>query len=173
MEEEFELTFLAKNLPSGFSFDLPSKEIIDIYIPKTSDHATLRIRKSGDDYEITKKEPVSGTDSSHQYENTIKLTLAEFSELNNLTGKRLRKIRYYYKENDINYQIDIFQDQLKGLVVVDIEFDSNEEKSKFIPPTWLLSDVTQDKFIAGGVLCGKSYSDLEEELTKRQYKKID
>lgn len=172
MQEEFELTFLIKNFPEDFSIKLPSKEILDIYIPKESEHATLRIRKNGDSYEMTKKEPVSGTDSSHQTENTIPLTKQEFDDLANLPGKRLRKIRYYYSEDGTNYEIDVFKDELEGLVVVDIEFSSNEEKSEFNNPSWVLADVTQDKFIAGGVLCGKSYSDIEPELESRNYQKI-
>ena len=172
MEEEFELTFLAKELPKGFSKKLPAKEILDIYIPKNVEHAILRIRKNGDYYEITKKQPVSGTDSSHQIENTILLSKEEFDDLSELPGKRLRKIRYHYCENGVDYEIDIFKGDLEGLVVVDVEFDSNERKSKFTPPDWILADVTQDKFIAGGMLCGRSYDDIQDELISRRYQKI-
>lgn len=167
MQEEFELTYLAKELPAGFSTDLPSKEIADIYIPESAQHAVLRIRKNGDSFEITKKQPVSGTDSSHQTENTIPLSREEFNDLHSVPGKRLRKIRYCYTEDTVAYEIDVFQDDLRGLVLVDIEFDSNKSKAEFTAPSWLLIDVTQDAFTAGGVLCGKKYTDLEPELTKR------
>ncbi|MCA9356843.1 hypothetical protein H6784_03600 [Candidatus Nomurabacteria bacterium] len=172
MQEEFELTFLAKKLPEGFSKNFPAKEILDIYIPKNVEHSILRIRKNGDSYEITKKQPVSGTDSSHQTENTIPLSEEEFKDLSELPGKRLRKIRYYYSENETDYEIDVFKDDLEGLVVVDVEFDSNELKAKFTAPDWVLADVTQDKFIAGGMLCGRSYTDIEPELQSRGYRKI-
>lgn len=172
MQEEFELTYLIKNLPINFSLEVDSKEILDIYLPASSDHATLRVRKMGDEYEITKKEPVSGTDSSHQNENTIPLTKDEFGDLATLEGKRVRKIRYYYKEDAVTYEIDIFQDALKGLILVDIEFSSNADKSKFIPPNWVLADVTQEKFVAGGVLCGKSYTDIESNLALYNYKQV-
>lgn len=172
MQQEFELTYLAKNLPNNFSPDIKSKEILDIYLPASSDHAKLRVRKRGDSYEITKKEPVSGIDSSHQNENTIPLTEEEFNELATLQGKRVRKIRYYYEENGVMYEIDMFQDLLRGLVLVDVEFNSNEDKAKFIPPEWVLADVTQEKFVAGGVLCGKSYADIESYLNQYNYSKI-
>jgi adenylate cyclase len=172
MQEEFELTYLIKNLPSNFSLEVDSKEILDIYLPASSNHATLRVRKRGDVYEITKKEPVSGTDSSHQNENTIPLTEDEFSDLAMLEGKRVRKIRYYYKENNVTYEIDIFQDALKGLILVDVEFNSNADKAKFIPPDWVLADVTQERFIAGGALCGKSYTDIESDLTRYNYRQV-
>lgn len=171
MSEEFELTYLARSLPETL-FASPSKEILDIYIPASADHATLRIRKRGEVYEITKKQPVHGSDSSHQIENTIPLTKAEFEELSQIQGKRVRKVRYQYSEENIEYEVDVFQDDLEGLILVDVEFDSTAEKSKFIPPDWLLQDVTQEEFIAGGVLCGKKYSDLEPELSKYEYTKF-
>lgn len=172
MQEEFELTYLIKSLPEEFSTSIPSKEILDIYLPKSSDHATLRVRKRGDVYEMTKKELANGIDSSHQIENTIPLTKDEFDELSVLEGKRVRKIRYYFQEADIQYEIDVFQDGLRGLTLVDVEFKSNEEKAKFIPPQWLLAEVTQEKFVAGGVLCGKSYSDIEQNLSHYGYLKM-
>lgn len=172
MQEEFELTYLIKSLPEEFSTSIPSKEILDIYLPKSSDHATLRVRKRGDVYEMTKKELANGIDSSHQIENTIPLTKDEFDEISVLEGKRVRKIRYYFEEADIQYEIDVFQDGLRGLTLVDVEFKSNEEKAKFIPPQWLLAEVTQEKFVAGGVLCGKSYSDIEQNLSHYGYLKM-
>lgn len=47
--------------------------MIDIYIPRSYVHPNLRIRKSGDKYEMIKKEP-TGDDKSHQKEHTIILT---------------------------------------------------------------------------------------------------
>jgi CYTH domain-containing protein len=169
MTEEFELTYLAKHFPAEFSSSGPSKEIMDIYLPALVDHPTLRIRKLGDRYEMTKKQPVSETDSSHQTENTIPLTREEFADLTVVAGKRLRKIRYYHEEGGVMYEIDVFQDSLKGLVLVDVEFTSNEEKSAFAPPAWVLAEVTQEKFLAGGMLCGKSYGNIEHDLARYGY----
>src|SRR3989338_7355934 len=163
--EELELTYLAKELPKGFK-NAPSKEILDIYLPSSGKHPDLRIRKSGNKCEITKKQPVSEGDSSRQLETTIPLTKEEYAELSQLKGKRVQKTRYYYKENNVNYEIDIFQDKLGGLVLVDVEFNSLENKSSFVAPDWCLVEVTQEEFIAGGVLAGKSYSDIENKLKK-------
>ncbi len=171
MQDEFELTYLVKELPIGV-LSSTAKEILDIYLPANADHAILRIRKSGDKYEITKKVPAHGTDSSHQIENTIPLTPEEFADLSTLPGKRVRKLRYYYHEAGTDYEVDVFQDALQGLVVADVEFDSNEAKAAFVPPVWALADVTQEKFIAGGVLCGKSYSDIAASLEQYNYQPI-
>ncbi len=171
MQDEFELTYLVKELPTDVQGS-PSKEILDIYLPANADHAILRIRKSGDKCEITKKVPAHGTDSSHQIENTIPLTPEEFADLSTLPGKRVRKLRYYYREAGIDYEIDVFQDGLTGLILADVEFSSNEDKAKFVPPTWVLADVTQEKFVAGGMLCGKSYTDIATLLARFDYQPL-
>jgi len=170
MEEEFEVTYFVKEIPEGL-FDASHKEILDIYIPK-NDHSILRIRKSGDRYEITKKIPVSGTDSSHQLENTIPLTEEEYKDLAIVEGKRVRKIRYYYGRDGVQYEVDIFQDTLEGLITVDVEFKDREALEAFVAPDWFLADITQEKFIAGGVLSGKSYGDLEEDLNRFNYTRL-
>ena len=169
--EEIELTYLAKELPSGLAL-APRKEMLDIYIPSSAEHPVLRIRKIGERCEMTKKEPINAGDSSYQRETTIPLSEDEFADLSQLQGKRVKKTRYYYREEGTEYQIDVFRDGLEGLVLVDVEFASLEQQKKFIAPSWCLADVTQEKFIAGGMVCGKSYGDIEDDLEKFGYKKI-
>ena len=127
MEIELERTFLIKYVPKELK-NCKSVEIIDIYIPKSASHPVLRIRKSGDKYMITKKEPIKGTDSSKQSENTISLSKEEYRELSLIKGKRFRKIRYYYPFNKLTAEIDVYKDKLKGLIIVDFEFKSVKEK---------------------------------------------
>jgi len=169
--EEIELTYLLKALPPNIESSL-KREILDIYIPAAAEHPTLRIRKSDKKCEIIKKEPIHGSDSSHQMETTIPLTSEEFEEFNKLKGKKVRKTRYDYYENWVHYEIDVFRDDLAGLILVDVEFNSLEDKKNFTPPEWCLVEVTQEKFLAGGMVCGKSYTDIEAQLNKFGYKKI-
>ncbi|MBI2025769.1 MAG: adenylate cyclase [Candidatus Levybacteria bacterium] len=170
--EELELTYLPKFLPSGVTSS-PSKKMLDIYLPGSAEHPILRVRRLEDRYEITKKQPVTKGDSSRQLETTIPLTKEEFAELEKLSGKRIDKIRYFYKENGFNYEVDVFQGKLRGLVLVDIEFQSVEDKSNFTPPEWLLAEITQEKVFAGGMLCGKSYKQIEKRLEAIGYLKIE
>ena len=169
--EEIELTYLAKNLPGGL-VKFPSKEMLDIYLPSTSAHPGLRIRKRGDVVEITKKRPVVSGDASHQTEHTITLTEDEYRELSAVQGKRVAKTRYYYKEGGTDFEIDIFRGALEGLVLVDVEFSSLEKKNSFPMPSFCLADVTQESFIAGGMICGKSYADIENDLSRFGYHKL-
>ena len=163
--EEFELTYLAGTLPADL-WKSPKKEILDIYIPSSGGHPDLRIRKSGTKYEITKKQPVKDGDSSHQLETTIPLTPEEYKELSTLPGKRVSKTRYYYSYEGRTYEVDVFDGKLAGLVVIDVEFTSAEEKARFTPPPFCFKEITQELFIAGGVLAGKSYADIAGELRR-------
>jgi len=167
---EYELTYLAKYLP-----DLSNskhKEIIDIYFPESKRHPDLRLRKNGDKYEMTKKCPTNDEDSSVQLEQTIILEKEEFEALSKVSKRIVRKIRYYYSYKDKIAEIDVFQDNLKGLVLVDVEFSDETEKAKFKTPNFCLVEITQEEFIAGGMLSGKSYSDIEQNLKKYNYKKL-
>ena len=84
----------------------------------------------------------------------------------------MRKIRYYYPCSGRIAEIDVFKGLLEGLVLVDFEFEKPEEKKAFKMPDFCLVDVTREKLVAGGMLCGKSYSDIGKELEKFNYKKL-
>lgn len=166
MDIELERTFLAKKLPD--LTDAERVEMIDIYLPSGSRHPTLRIRKSGQKYQITRKEPQKD-DPSVMLEETVHITKEVFDELEkSVKGKRVHKTRYFKD----GFEIDVLQDKLKSLVLVDIEFDSEYAKDEFEMPDFCLADVTHEEFIAGGMLCGKSYEDIEEELEKFGYDKL-
>ncbi|MBU2590191.1 MAG: hypothetical protein KKA65_00865 [Nanoarchaeota archaeon] len=169
---ELEKTYLAKFIPEGLK-DCKFKEVIDVYFPKASAHPKLRLRKSSDNYEMTKKEPVNEGDASHQKEQTILLTKPEFEALLEIEGKKVHKLRYYYEYKGRIAEVDVFQGELHGLVVVDFEFKEMKNKDNFEMPEFCLADITQEDFIAGGMVCGKSYKDIEEDLNRFNYKKLE
>ncbi len=165
---ELELTYLVKSIPEGLE-KCESMEISDLYIPKEDDHAKLRLRKKGNKYLMTKKVLLNENDASEQKEHTIPLSESEFNALSKLEGRKVRKFRYYYDYNGQTAELDVFQDDLKGLIVVDFEFDSVEAKSAFVMPDFCSDDITQEEFIAGGVICGKSYDDVKDNLDRFSY----
>ena len=167
---ELEKTYLLKFVPDGLH-NCENKEIIDIYIPKIREHPTLRIRKDGNKFEVTKKEPVTD-DASKQMEQTIQLLEEEFTEFQKLDGKVVSKRRYLYRYYNKIAEVDVFQGELKGLVLIDFEFDTEKEKDEFEMPDFCLADVTHELFLAGGMLCGKSYEDIENDLKRFDYQKI-
>lgn len=168
---ELEKTYLAKFVPKDLA-NCDHSEMLDVYLPVASLHPHLRLRKRGNILEMTKKTLVNQNDSSSQLEQTIKLAQDEFDALVQVDGKRVRKVRHYLKQDGRTMEIDVFQDALAGLVLVDVEFDSVEEKDNFQMPDFCLVEVTQENFLAGGMLCGKSYSDIEADLNRFGYSKL-
>lgn len=170
-ELELELTYLAKKIPAEIQNVQPTR-IMDLYIPDTAVHAHLRLRQKGDKYEITKKSPVKEGDSSEQIEQTIPLTKEEFEALATCSQKKVVKDRYEVKISNHLAEVDVFQENLTGLVLIDFEFTSSAEKAAFKMPKVALADVTQEEFLAGGFLSGKSYNDLADNLAKFHYQKL-
>ncbi|MEI6650468.1 MAG: hypothetical protein WCL23_03485 [Candidatus Moraniibacteriota bacterium] len=168
---ELERTYLAKRLPDGLS-ECPSKEMIDTYLPVSSRHPVLRLRKKGDVFEMTKKSPVVEGDSSRQEEQTIRLSEEEYSAFSGIDGKRVGKTRYRYLVQGLTAEVDVFTGALDGLVLIDFEFETEAEKEAFIMPDFCLVEVTQEEFLAGGMLCGKSYDDISDDLALFGYERI-
>lgn len=167
---ELEKTYLAKYLPKGLEKS-PKREIVDIYYPVSAKHAVLRLRKNGTKYEMTKKTD-TGEDKSKKLEETIPLDLAEYEAIAKAPGKKVSKIRYYYPYAGLTSEIDVFQDGLLGLIEVDFEFKTVEDLKDFQMPDFCLVEVTDEDFLAGGMLCGKSYKDIKKNLKRLKYKKL-
>lgn len=168
---ELEKTYLAKYLPEGIT-KCEVKEISDLYVPYQSEYPKMRVRRRGDKYEITKKVRMDAADAGAQEEETILLNPEEYAALAQAPGKRLNKLRYEYPCGEAIAHVDVFQGELFGLVVVSFAFDSVEEKDTFSMPDFCLADVTQEDFIAGGMLCGKKYEDVEKDLARFGYQKL-
>lgn len=171
-ELELEYTFLANALPDEINGVEP-KRLVDIYIPDLGDnHAHLRLRQKGDNLEITKKVLVNPNDASTQIESTIQLDADEFEALSAVSQKRVVKDRYFVTIGGFPAEVDVFREKLEGLVLIDFEFSSEEERAKFVKPEVCLAEVTQEEFIAGGHISGKSYSDIADELARFEYKAL-
>ncbi len=168
---ELERTYLAKELSKEID-GADYVEIVDIYIPDGIDFANLRLRKKGDEYFMTKKTVVSD-DASEQVEQTIELSLREYEALSSCSKKRVEKRRYYAKIDGHDAEVDVFYGDLAGLVLVEFEFANAREKDEFATPESMLADVTSEEFIAGGMLAGKKYEDIEGELEGFGYRRIN
>lgn len=166
IEIERERTYLASSLPPEL-LRCRSEIISDVYVPDTAAHATLRLRHRGDSYVITKKRPLQDTDSSRMSEDTITLDKEEYEALASCSTKTFVKRRFYCEIDEHKAEIDVYLEKLAGLVVIDFEFESNEELEAFKKPAFCLADVTQDEVTAGGKLAGQSFEDIADELREK------
>ncbi len=171
LEIELELTYLARSLPVEIS-DVAPKRLLDIYVPEISNSPFIRLRKKGNEYKITKKKPIDDNDASRQSEQTIPLDHDEFDALSVASKRSVEKDRYKVVIGGNTAEVDIFDGALKGLVLIDFEFETIEAKAAFNPPEYCLADVTQERFVAGGQLAGCSYADIEADLARFEYIKL-
>jgi CYTH domain-containing protein len=69
-----------------------------------------------------------------------------FNKLWPLTqGRRLQKVRYDIEQADLVWEVDIYQKEMTGLMVVEVEFASEEEAESFLVPECFGREVTRDE----------------------------
>jgi CYTH domain-containing protein len=141
-----------------------SKTFEDKYL----ENSRLRLRKltdSDSDRIIIKLTKKFESDSPYyQKLNRILLSAEEYQLFNSLKGYQIKKTRYYHHDNDVVYSIDVFEGELKGLVLCEIEADGLEELISAAPPVYARREVTADPFFTGGNLCKITNAQLLDKL---------
>jgi adenylate cyclase len=136
---EVERKFLVDELPDLEGAE--SDEIEQGYLATGSD-GEVRLRRKGDRLVLTAKR---GSGLSRD-EAEVQLDQASFEELWPLTeGRRLHKRRHVLPHGDLKIELDVYEGDLEGLRVAEIEFPSEEEAKAFEPPEWVGEDVTGDE----------------------------
>ena len=101
----------------------------------------VRVRRKGEKLVLTAKR---GSGLSRE-EAEVELDRASFDELWELTeGRRLRKRRHVIPHGELKIELDIYEGDLEGLRVAEIEFSSEDEANAFDPPDWIGEEVTGD-----------------------------
>ncbi|HUX36229.1 MAG TPA: adenylate cyclase [Candidatus Paceibacterota bacterium] len=101
-----------------------------------------KFKPPGNRYTLTVK---SGGEKV-RIETEIEITPDQFGELWPMTaGKQLSKIRYRIPYGRQTIELDVYLGKLDGLVVAEVEFDSEEAGNNFVPPEWFGEEVTEDK----------------------------
>jgi CYTH domain-containing protein len=91
----------------------------------------------------------------------------EYEVLSVFEGNELRKNRYTYEHGGRLYSIDVFLGPLRGLVLAETDFESDEAMDAFAPPAFAHSDVTRDELFTGGRLVELTAEELRAELARR------
>jgi CYTH domain-containing protein len=135
---EVERKFLVPEPPDLEGTD--SEEIEQGYLAIGSE-GEVRLRRKGDRRLLTAKQ--GGGLSREEAE--VDIDPEAFEKLWPLTeGRRLHKRRHRMPHGDRMVEVDLYDGDLDGLVVAEIEFPSEEEARAFEPPEWLGEDVTGD-----------------------------
>lgn len=100
----------------------------------------VRIRRDNDKYELTYKS--KGFMSRMEY--NLPLNRESYEHLlKKIDGRLIRKKRYMIPlSQNLTAELDVFEGQLAPLILVEVEFSSEEEANSFVPPGWFGEDVT-------------------------------
>ncbi|TWB57961.1 CYTH domain-containing protein [Rhizobium sp. ERR 922] len=157
---EYERRFLLSDIPdlSGIAFRL----IEDLYL----DGTRLRLRKiicedGNEQYKLCKKSP--GPSANPLAIVNIYLTSQEYDLLSALNGKGIRKRRYNIASSEY-LCLDVFEGQLVGLVLCEIEAESVALLEAHALPHWIGRDVSDDPFFTGGNLASIDAAQLSARL---------
>jgi len=146
---EIERKYAVKNLPT----DLEKYSFKVIEQGYLCHNPTVRIRKMDEEYILTyKSKPVlTGTKKvcRARVSNEVELPLTKEAYMhlrNKADGRLIYKKRYYIPLADgFTAELDIFDGHLKGFVMVEVEFPSEEAADAFIAPEWFGKELTDDK----------------------------
>jgi len=135
---EIERKFLTKHIP----FDItayPYKQISQAYI---SFSPTIRIRQSDEAYILT----VKGKGHLAREEFELLLTKEDYDSLFLKTeGTPVVKKRYLVPVEEYTAEVDIYEEELEGLMTTEVEFPSLEAAEAFVAPEWFGRDVSEEK----------------------------
>ncbi len=126
----------------------PEPQLIVQGFLSKNEKLVVRVRILGDQGFLTIKGKTSGIRRS-EFEYEIPKNEAE-EMINLFTDKHIRKQRYVIHEDGKNWEVDVFEGKLEGLILAELEVKSEEEE--FTPPDWTTTDVSNDPQYYNAVL---------------------
>lgn len=133
---EIERKFLISSLP-----ELPSCPFHLLEQGYLSTDPVIRVRREDDEYYLTYK----GRGLLSREEYNLPLTKEAYAHLLPKTdGIIIRKKRYLLPLDKHTVELDVFAPPFEGLMIAEVEFDSEDEAHLFRPPAWFGEEVTYD-----------------------------
>lgn len=136
---EIERKYLLHTVP----FDLSQFICQHIRQAYLSLHPEIRIRKKDNSFYLTKKSDGTLT----RLEEEVEISEATFLKNESLiVSNVIDKTRYIIPINcELTAELDVYNLQLKGLIVVEVEFPSVSIANSFIAPSWFGKEITENK----------------------------
>lgn len=166
---ERERRYLLRELPPGLELRAPHTQITDNYVTGTR----LRLRKvrapetNEWTLKLTQKHTPSPPDFSRTLITNIYLSPYEYEVLSVFEGNELRKNRYPYEHEGRRYSVDMFLGPLRGLILAETDFETDEELDSFDAPPFASLEVTREETFTGARLVELTAEDLRAELARR------
>lgn len=156
--QEIERKFVAKNIPQNIS-PIKRQIISQGYLAiESASKKEVRLRHKGDRFYLT----VKSGQGLVRGEAETEISQEQFEVLWPMTeGRRLEKERrVFLLPNGNKAEVDIFFEKLEGLVLVEVEFASEEESNAFKAPEWFEREVTTDPTFKNQNLIALNATDL-------------
>ncbi len=166
---ERERRYLLRELPPNLELTDEHAQITDNYITGTR----LRLRKSRwvptNEWtlKLTQKHAPQPPDFSRTLITSIFLNEYEYEVFSIFEGNELRKNRYPYEHEGRKYSVDVFLGDLRGLILSETDFDTDEEMDDFPVPPFAAIDVSRDETFTGGSLAYLTSTEIREALAAR------
>ena len=135
---EIERKFTISKLPEDLD-TYPCHHIEQGYL---STNPVVRIRRQDEEYILTYK----GSGMMVRTEYNLPLTRESYEHMKpKADGVVITKKRYNIPFGKYTVELDVFEEELKGLIIAEVEFATKEEAEQFCPPDWFEKDVTFSK----------------------------
>ena len=137
---EIERKFLISKIPEEIMLaDCKKRQIEQGYL---CTEPVVRVRRDNDEYYLTYK--AKGMMIREEY--NLPLTKEAYEKLiKKAEGNVITKTRYEIPEKDnLTIELDIFEGTFAGLLLAEVEFDTEETALSYTPPAWFGPDVTTD-----------------------------
>jgi len=136
---EIERKFLVEQLPGDVDW-LDDRPLRQGYV--ALDGATeVRIRDDDGSWRLT----IKHGGGARRVEEEMGVEPRRGEALWTLTeGRRIEKRRHRVTYGDAMLEVDVFEGDLQGLVVAEVEFGDEATAAAFVPPAWFGPEVTDD-----------------------------
>ncbi len=144
---EIERKFLVDKFPVDLE-TYPHKRYVQGYLCR---NPVVRVRDEGGEYVLTYK----GAGLLAREEYNLPLNEEAFLHMiKKCDGRVITKNRYRIQipGTGLTAELDVFLSELSPLVMVEVEFESEEEAKAFLPPDWFGKEVTYDERYHNSVL---------------------
>lgn len=140
----------ANKIPESFIYFSIRKNILQGYII-TDENSELRLRKINSELRLGRikdeyyLEVKKGMGKIRENPKPIKISKELFNDWLPKIKGNIGKKRYTHSENLPFIELDFYLRELEGLIIAEVEFESEGESDKFIPPKWFGPEVTDDE----------------------------
>ena len=149
MGVEIERKFLVTDIEGAIARSARSESIEQAYVAIDPGGFEVRARRRGAITVLTVKRGAG----LRRDEVELEIGEADFERLWELAGdRRISKRRHYVEAGELTIELDVYDEQLAGLAVAEVEFGSEEAAAAYEPPDWFGEELTGDDRYSNAVL---------------------